>query len=339
MKAVSGRVARWSAVAGLALALAACGGGGGGDTPVEAKAPDARNGTYTLVAADAEVYTLVLDFDAATYHVSGAGVDQSGAVTQQGTTYSFQPGNATGATGASTTRFQVATDAIVGELPLSGGTVPFIAARKFVNTIADAAGTYDMLGRVVDATGAPPDTTIQQGQVTADGYVHVCNDPTIYDIPNCPGASLAVGTLTVSGDVFNAAFTTGNVPFRVARVGADKVYLRGSPSSASTRRFVVGVPSATTFNGDTFAGATTEPAWGTMTFTATDYSSTGTSPSGATTGQAGTTVVVARVPGLRRITTPSTGYFFAARASELGMVVAAQNNTSALGFVAIGRKQ
>lgn len=345
MTRMNERLARWMGVVSVCLALLACGGGGGGGdaAPVQAKEPplqDARNGSYKVIAADTYEYKLALDFDARTYHVAGAGVDQAGAITERDNTWFFQPGNATGVNGTSTTRFQVTTDGVVGELPLAGGaTVPFIAGRKFVETVADAAGTYNMLGRTLDTTGAPADITIQQGEITADGHVRICNDSTIFDIPNCPIASLAVGTLTVSGDLFTAAFTTGSVPFRVAQVGADKLYLRSSVSAGATRRFVVGMPAASGFADDTFAGGTTEPAWGSMTFASTGYSSTVNWPSGATVTQTGTVAVVNRVPGFRHITTPSSGYFFAARSSEIGMVVAAQGNSSLPGFVAIGKKQ
>lgn len=339
MKNTKYRVARWSGVVALAAAVAACGGGGGSSTPAPPPPPDARNGTYTMVAADAQEYQLALDFDAKTYHVTGNGVDQTGTISEQSGTFSFSPGNATGATGASTTRFQVATDTIVGEYPLPSGALPFVAPRKFATTLADAVGTYNMMGRVVDTSGAAPNTTIQQGQVTADAHLNTCDDNGIYDMPNCPATSVTTGTITVSGNLFTAQTANGKIPFHVALVGNDKVFLRASGSTGTQRRYIVGVPAAASFTGGTFAGATTEPAWGSVTLAATSFSSTGTSPAGTTTTKSGTGAPIGYVPGILGISTAASGSFFAATGSELGVVVAARGNAVVPGFMAIGRKQ
>jgi hypothetical protein len=341
MQGVRNRAARWSGVVALAATIAACGGGGGGSStpPAPPPPPDARNGSYTMVAADANEYTLALDFDAKTYHVTGNGVDQSGAISEQSGTFFFAPGNASGATGASTTRFQVATDTIVGEFPLAGGAVPFVAPRTFLSTVAAVAGTYNFLGRTVDTTGATPNTTIQQAQITTDGHLLTCDDNTVYDMANCPALSVTSGTLTVSGNLFTSQTASGAIPFRVAQVGTDKVFLRASASSGTTRRYIVGVPATTGFTADTFAGATTEPAWGSIALSTSAFSSTGTSPSGATTNMSGTAFSGGFVPAILSITTASSGNFFAIRSSELGVVVSERNGTAAPGFMAIGRKQ
>lgn len=342
MKNTKYRVARWSGVVALAAAVAACGGGGGSSSTAAtapAPAPDARNGTYTMVAADAQEYSLALDFDAKSYHVTGNGVDQAGSISEQSGTFFFSPGNATGATGASTTRFQVATDTIVGEYPLPSGALPFVAARKFATAVADAAGTYNFLGRTVDTAGGTPDTTIQQAQITADGHLNTCDDTTIYDMPNCPTGSVTPGTITVSGTLFTAQTASGKIPFHVALVGNDKVFLRASASSGTTRRYIVGVPAVTSFTGGAFAGGTTEPAWGTVTLTTTTFSSTGTSPAGTTTTMSGTNYATGYVPGIVGINTTSSGGFFAINGSELGVVVASRGSALAPGFMAIGRKQ
>jgi hypothetical protein len=341
MQEMKYRVARWSGVVALAAAAAACGGGGSSSSSSSTPPPppDARNGTYTMVAADAQEYQLALDFDAKTYHVTGTGVDQAGSIGEQSGTFSFSPGNASGTSGASTTRFQVATDTIVGEFTLPSGTVPFVAPRKFATTLADAVGVYNFLGRVVDTSGAAPNTTIQQAQITADGHLNECEDNGIYDMPNCPAASVLTGTITVSGNVFTAQTANGKIPFHVALVGNDKVFLRASGSTGTQRRYIVGVPAAASFTGDAFAGGTTEPAWGTVTLTTTSFSSTGTSPSGTSTTRTGSGAAVGGVPGILGIGTASSGSFFAVRSGELGVVVAARGNAVVPGFMAIGRKQ
>lgn len=329
----------WSVlVVGLAMALAACG-GGGGSTPGAAAppAPDARNGSYAMFAADTHDYTLALDFDARTYRVTGNGMDQAGSFTQDGDTWLFQPGNATGASGSSTARFQVATDAVVGEFALPSGAVPFVAARKFVETVAAAAGTYNFVGRVLDTAGGAPTTTIQQGDITADGRLRTCDQLALSDLASC--TTVTTSTLTVSDGLFTAATAAGPVPFRVAQVGADKVFLRAAASNGTTRRFVIGVPATPAFEGGLFVGGSTEPAWGSVTISTTAFSSSGTTPAGASVAMSGTATGVTDIPGLRSIVTAAAGNFFAVRSTEIGAVVATRSSALAPGFVAIGRKQ
>jgi hypothetical protein len=347
MRETRARAFRWMVCVAVTAVVAACGGGGGGDTapggasPLPAATKDSRNGTYTLMAADAREYALALDFDANTWRITGNSLDQAGTIAVQGNVFSFLPGNAVGATGASTTRFSMATNTVVGEIALPSGAVPFIAPRSFVSTLADAVGTYNLLGRTVDTAGGLPNTTIQQAEITADGRLRTCDDNTIFSIASCPAASVTTGTITVSGDQFTATTSSGNILFRIAQVGADKVFLRASASTGTTRRFIVGVPSGTSLASGSFVGGTTEPAWGTVNLASASFSSSGTSPSGVTTTQNGSAAPLA-VNGMGNvvnITTVASGNFFATRTSEIGVVVAARNNGVAAGFMAIGKAQ
>lgn len=352
MKLRGNAVALWSLVAGTGV-LTACGGGGGSSTPtdaaprtVSAPAPasggDARSGTYTMVAADAREYSLALDFDAKTYQVTGNGIDQSGAIQADGAAFDFLPGNAIGGAGSTTTRFSYTASTVVGEFALAGGTVPFIASRTFATSLPTTALTFTMLGRTVDTATGIADTTIQQGQVTADGRLLVCNDNQIFEIGACPAASVISGPLSIAGDVFTAATSSGNIPFRIASVGTDMVFLRASVSTGTTRRFVVGMPSVSTFTAGTFAGGTTEPAWGSITISPTTFSSTGTSPAGITTTRTGTAAAIVGGPslgGLLGVTTTNAGSFFATSGGQLGAVVAARGNATAPGFMALGVRQ
>ena len=346
MRETTGRAFRWVGGVAVSAVLAACGGGGdpgagSGAAPLPSPSPDARNGSYTLMAADAREYSLALDFDANTYRVTGNGVEQAGTIAAQGGVFSFLPGNAVGATGAGTTRFSLATNTVVGEFALPGGAVPFVAPRSFVNTLAGAVGTYNFLGRTVDTAGGVPNTTIQQAEITADGHLRTCDDNTIFAIGSCPAASVTTGTVTVSGDLFTAVTASGSIPFRVAQVGADKVFLRASASTGTTRRFIVGVPAGSSFAVGSFTGGTTEPAWGTVSVSSASFSSSGTSPSGVTTTQNGTAapLSVTGMGNVVSITTITAGNFFATRTSELGVVVAGRNSSQAPGFMAIGKAQ
>jgi hypothetical protein len=345
MKAIGRRGARWAGIVAMGLFLAACGGGGGGGsglTPVTAAAPptDARNGSYTLYAADAHEYTLALDFDAKTYQLNGNGVAESGTFTQQGAAYMFPVGNASGATGQSTTRFLVGTDTVVGEIKLVSGVLPFVAARKFVQTIADAKGTYNFLSRDVDTSGGPADSEIQQAEITADGHLRICDDLLIYTIKDCPAASVNTGTVTVAGDLFTATTQGGTIPFRVAQVGSDKVFLRASGSLPPRRRLVIGVPATATFDSGTFVGGTTDPSWGTMTIQPDAFSSTFIPPTGVPGNYSQSAFRVSpSIEGIRAIDPNQTGFYFTTRSSELAVVVASRGNPITPGLMAIGVKQ
>ena len=348
MKRTNERLARWTSMAGLCLALAACGGGGGGDAPpVQAKEPpppDARNGSYTLVAADAYEYLLALDFDTRTYRVTGNGIDTSGAFSEQSGVFSFLPGNATGTNGRSTTRFTLASDTVVGELPLSGGTVPFVAPRKFVSAVGDTVGVYNFLGRTVDTAGGAPNTTAQQGEITAGGELRLCVNLAVYDITNCPPSSISTGPITVTDNLFKAAMPGGSILYRVAQVGADKVFLRASVSTGATRRFMVGTPATGTFGPDTFGGPTTEPAWATVDVMTASFRISGTSPSGSTTTWSGASGFLAptagpNIPSMRVYDAGGTNRFIGIRTSELGIVAAPPGSIDTPGYIALGTKQ
>jgi hypothetical protein len=332
---------RWIAPACATLALVACGGGGVFEDTGTPSAGDARNGTYTMLAADAREYTLTLDFDARTYRVAGNGLDRSGSFTGSGNVFQFQPGNATGSSGSSTTRFSHLADTVVGEFAVAAGAVPFVASRTFATSIPTTTTTFNMLGRTVDTASGTVNTTIQQGQITSDRRFRTCDDVGIFEMANCPAASVSSGTLTVSGDLFTAATPAGNVQFRLATVGADRILLRASASVGTTRRFLIGMPAANSFNGGTFTGGTTEPAWGSATVTTSAFSITGTSPAGVTATRSGnaTSAGAGSLGGLLALSTASSGSFFAASASQIGAIVASPGSVAAPGFMEIGVRQ
>jgi hypothetical protein len=344
MKERSGGLAKWIWIACAAGALAACGGGGGGSggdsaSPLPSPTADTRNGTYTMVAADAREYSLALDFDLKTYHVTGNGLDQTGAIQANDTAFNFQPGNATGATGSTTTRFSYVADTVVGEYSLDTGALPFIASRTFATSLPTTTTTFIMLGRTVDTVAGTADTTIQQGQVTSDGRILTCEDSTIFEITTCPVGSISTSTLSISGNVITAATSSGNVPYRIATIGTDKVLLRASQSLGTTRRFVIGLPASPTFTAGTFTGGTTEPAWGSATVSSTAFSTTGTSPTGVTTTRSGTATSAG--PGtslgnLLRLSTITAGNFYSTSGAQLGVIVAARGNAVVPGFMAVG---
>jgi hypothetical protein len=325
---------RWMGAAALALALAACGGGGGGDPVPPAPQPDARNGDYTVVAANAREYLLTLDFDARSWRMNGNGVDQTGAILSDAGGFAFQPAGL--APPFNTARFSLANDTVIGGFRFPEGVLPFVAPRLFVTSLADGAGTYNFLTRTVD-TASPANNAIFQGELTAAGKLRTCGDSRIYSIAECPEASVSTGTVTVAGNLFTSTTPLGAFPFRIARVGADKVFLRASISTGTSRRFWVGTPATTAFAAGTFTGANTDGNWSNASVSSSSHSATITTPAGTTLNRSGDARVV--LGGMLALETASSGSYFAIRSSELGVIVSARDNPAAPGFVEIGRRQ
>ena len=295
-----------------------------------------------MMAADAREYTLALDFDARTYHVTGNGLDQAGSIQADGAAFDFLPGNAIGAGGATTMRFTSGADTVIGEFTLAAGALPFVASRAFATSLPTTTTTFVMLGRTVDTATGTADTTIQQGQVTSDGRILTCEASQIVEIASCPAASLTTGTLSIADGLITAATPAGNVTYRIATIGTDRVLLRASASLGTTRRFVIGLPAGTTFGAGIFVGGTTEPAWGSASVSSTTFSTTGTSPAGVTTVRNGTAAPVlpnTTLGNLLLLNGGTAGNYFSAAGAQLGVVLAARGSAVAPGFMAIGARQ
>jgi hypothetical protein len=332
-----GKFARFASALAASLALVACGGGGGGGDPAPAPVPtpDARNGDYVMYAANAHPYTLSLNFDAKTYRVVGNGLDQSGAIGGDAAAgFFFQP---TGViAGFNTARFHTAPDAMIGNFRLPEGVVPFVAARSFVTTSAEAAGNYNFLTRTVSTPG-PNNTGIFNGEITAGGQVRTCNDLTIHHITTCPAASVVPGTLTVAGTEYTATTPNGPFTFRIARIGTDKVFLRASASTATSRRFWIGTLAASGFSSGNFSGGNTDGNWSTFSLSSTAHSAGIQTQAGATLTRSGASAPLTSLPSMLRLSGGIDA--FAIRAFNLGVIAATRDNAAAPGFMEIGRSQ
>jgi hypothetical protein len=344
MTVVAVRPGRWLMALLIPLALAACGGGGTVAGSTDTSQSDGRNGDYTALAANGQEYVLNVDFDRKTYRMSRDGFTDTGAIGGGPNEFFFAPTGALVPAGT-TARFVQSNDAVIGGFPFPGGVLPIVAPRAFYKTLADGAGVYNFVTRTVDTPAAPAiasaNTAIFQGQLATDGKLRTCNDATVFSIADCPAASVTTGTVTIAGDVFTSTTPTGAFPFRIARIGSDKVFLRASVSSATARRFWIGMPATTSFAAGSFLGANTDGNWSATSLSATAYSVTITPPAGATVFRSGT----ARAAGagtlasLLQLTTPGSGLYFAVRSSELAAVVAAQGSTAAPGYLEIGKHQ
>jgi hypothetical protein len=342
MKKAGTWLAGWIGACAMLLAVAACGGGGSAGTApvVPPPPPDARNGDYTVLAANAREYLLTLDFDARSWRMSGNGLDQSGVVASDAGGFAFQTAGV--APAFNTARFSQGNDTVTGGFRFPEGVLPFVAPRQFVTSVAEGAGVYNFLTRTVD-TAAPANNAIFQGELTAAGKLRTCGDSRIYSIAECPEASVSTGTVTVAGNVFTSTTPLGAFTFRLARVGADKVFLRASVSTATSRRFWVGMPATTAFAAGTFTGANTDGNWSNTAINSTAHLATITTSAGASLNRSGGVSIVGPGPGplggMIALGTTTSGSYFAVRSSELGVIVSARDSTAAPAYVEIGRRQ
>ena len=333
---------RWFAALACAAALAACGGGGAGgaggagDSTLAAgrSTADSRNGDYVMYAGDAREYTLSLDFDARTYRVRGNGQDLSGTIAETATPGRFGFDRTSGIPATpNAPRLNWFQDTVVGGFHLPSGTVPFIAARSFVTTLADAAGSYNVLVATRDTAG-PPNNTVFSAELLASGRLRTCTD-FIIRISRC--ASVAMANITIDGNLFTADTGTGSYSFRIARVGSERIYLRAGASGASARRLEVGIPEGSfadgNFNGANSRGDGTSAVIDGATYRALWHDGTNKLEFDGTIATLGAAGPV----GMAGIITADQGRFFAIRNSELIVLMAGPNNASVPGYVEFGK--
>jgi hypothetical protein len=323
----------WAGMAAILL-LAGCGGGGGGGggggTTMVA---DVRNGEYTAFAADGHQYALTLSFNAMTYTVSGNSVNASGSFAAEGSGYVFLPAP-TGAV-RNNARFSLSNDTVIGGFQSGSGVVPFVAPRSFVTTVTDAVGTYNFLAREVDPPAAS-NNAIFSGEITAARELRYCFNSQVYTIAACPAATIRSGPLTVSGSEFAAATPDGTIRFRVARIGSDKVVLRASASTGTSRRFWVGTP-AVAYTPGTFGVVNTLGEAGTSTVSLSAHASTLVASNGIAVNFSSSVNSAALPVGLLGMVSPERGNFFAICAADMAVIVAARDNPTVPGLFQMGR--
>lgn len=351
------QAARWLLCACTALMLVACGGGGGGgeaqeqprddsnDAVIPAPPPpaaDLRNGSYTMVASDGYEYTLTLDFDAKTYKVAGNGINDSGAIEASGSEFEFKPGNAEGSSGFNTIRFAYVDNTVVGVYVVPAGPLPFIAARSFATSLPGTSMTFNLLGRWVDtADVTASSTSVQQAQITSDGWIRICESDEIPPLETCPVGDLFEAPLTVAGNQFSyAANEDLTVVFRLAQVGTDPIFLRASPSNGTTRRFIMGMPAVTSFDWGSFVGGTAAGAWATVATQANSIVAKFTGSDAASLTASGTVTVGEGTFGsLATIESEDLGRLYGISSTKLGFIVAAPDSVKSTGGIFLGVRQ
>ena len=236
---------------------------------------NSNNGTYQLFAADGNQYTLVINFDADTFTISGNGLNIQSSFTADAA--------GGGYTVAGTSRFRVATDLIVGGEDFGHGVIPYVAARVFGTTVQQLAGTsggqYNLVTLDVPTT-APIVTTAGTARVSGNTLA-ICQSSTGVATPqNCaslPAGSLQSYALSVDTNVYTGINTVTAQPFsfQLALIGATTALLSAGTAPDGSQRLVIGLPDASVIAGGTTQGASTTGDWVTMTLTPTMYSFTG----------------------------------------------------------------
>jgi len=320
-------------------------------------AGDARNGNYTVFAANGTRQTLALDFNGLVYDMTdAASVTTSGTLaadaTEPGTYRMVSVRNAGSA--ANTARLRTTTDTVVGTFPfatafaspVSYSVQPFVATRALVTTQSALDGTYNRLAVRATATGR--DSLISQIRVRNAGtFLDVCNDAVVYTVATCPTGSVrtyAVAPATTAGtwNGINVADATDTGSFSIATIGSQNVYLDAGTVSAvavPTVQFRIGTPEGT-FNNVTVRGGSTDGAWGSAAVTGTSFGSTGVLPTGA-----GITATLSLIgagasgpTGMRVAQAASNGGsgYWLAQSNKLGVMVGARSNVGTQGFLQVG---
>jgi uncharacterized repeat protein (TIGR01451 family) len=265
--------------------------------PVKTTAVDGRNGTYKVFTGDGRTTSMAIDFDAGSYTMSGGSA----------TLFSASGGEYV-ISGAR--RLRVASDLVVGSHDFGGGAVPYLAARSFGTSIADAQTQFNLATLDRPAAGGAAVTRPGSAAVASDGTLYLCQmaNGTPRSTSNCAGG-LATYSLSVDANGLYTATpitgTTASYQFYVARSGLSKVLISAGDavdsSNVAVKRWRVGLQDPPALAGGILNGPSTAGEWVTMTLTSTSYSVVGTTNTGTlsatlnTIGSSGSTALLSGV--------------------------------------------
>lgn len=220
---------------------------------------NASNGTYVAYAADGRQYDFTVDFDALQYTMSGNGQSVRKAFSASGSEY-VVAGNA---------RLRIAPDLVVGSHDFGSGTVPFVAARSFLSTLADSA--YN-LATVNVAVGVPATTHPGTARISGNSLLVCQTDIGVYASQNCP-VVLTSYQLSANADVFGGVDSAGQpFAFRLARSGGSVVLLSAQTAPDGSQQLRVGLQESAGLTWGTLFGPTGTGDWITMVLDPTNIS-------------------------------------------------------------------
>lgn len=243
-------------------------------------AADPRNGTYTLYAANGHAYSMAINFDNASYTITGNGQTITKAFSADTSNGCNNCYTVTG--GSPVAKFRTAVNLIVGGEDFgSGAVLPYIAGVTFGTTIEQLGalygGPYNLVFQTFAANGT---STIAPATVRFSGNVmQVCTATSPVATPaTCPASQLQSYTVTVDPTTFTYTATNtsgpGSFSFQLAQTGASTVLL-GSNLVSGVGQSFYGLPDAAAIAGGSLEGASLDHNWVTMILTPNSYSYTG----------------------------------------------------------------
>lgn len=187
-------------------------------------------------------------------------------------------------------RFWAPPDLVVGTADNAHGPEPFVAARRFVDTVAELEGvSFNVLGSVI-FFGVP----LSQGYPAwIEGGVLTTCESMQYSAQTCPDEKQHHYTLSVNGTEFSAVEGSG-IPmhFRVAKSGSSLIYLRvGDGDQANGLHIGIQVNDGPA-KGDVF-GVSTRGDWGWVSLAPDSYSADWTPLAGGTLHETATLLPLA----------------------------------------------
>ena len=319
------------------------------DTVFNVAAGDSRNLAYKVFATNGTQQRLALNFDTMSYAMTdetGIAVSDSfSADVSQSGTYVFKSSHTT----ASTSRFRLTTDTVVGSFPFQVAQVPntyavqpFIGSRAIVTTQSALDGIYNRLG--INMRPGVLDSQIRQVQVTGGGtLMYFCNEVGITSIAACPPGSIATynisaGSSAESWSTVNAANPNDKGAFSVMVIGGKNVYVAAGINTVAPNDsiFRIGLLDSPTRLNTTARGGDNYGTWGTFGFDATTYTAALTRPDGTISNiNYAVNSASPTIPALASINFGGTDRYFAVQDGTLSAVVGARTNP-VTGYLQIG---
>jgi hypothetical protein len=315
-------------------------------------APDPRNGSYAVYAANGTQLTLSIDLNAKTYAMTDpAGATASGTFAEDFTepgTYVFDTARVPAAVNLA--RFRITADAVVGQFPFANAysdpavyaVQPFVAARTFVTAGAAVDGVYNRLGISHNRSGSVDSQVVPLRISGAGTLLEMCFDNTIYTVDACPTESKRAYSLAVDA---NSKWTGTNVAdpddklgFRVTRISGQNVYLSAGASTfdPDTQVFRLAVPESSSWPAITTRGGSTLGTWGTTTLNSTTYlRAAAYADDNYRTLNVPVTPLASGPEGVR-VVTNGTEKYHVAQGAGLAIVTGFRTIESTVGYIAFG---
>ena len=315
-------------------------------------APDPRNGSYAVYAANGTQLTLSIDMNAKRYVMTDPeGQSASGAFAEDFTepgTYVFDTTRVPAAVNLA--RFRITADAAVGQFPFANAysnpatyaVQPFIAARTFVTAGAAVDGIYNRLGISRNRNGTS-DSQVVPLRISGTGtLLEMCFDNTIYTIDACPTGSKRAYSLAVDASSKWTGTSVTNpddkIGFRVTRINGQNVYLSAGASTTDpdTQVFRLAVPESSSWPAVTMRGGSTLGSWGTTTLNAGTYvRASSSADDNYNTLTMPVTSLVSGPAGVR-VLTNGTNQYHAVQGSGLVVSTGFRTVASTVGYIALG---